>query len=506
MTKPSSPTWRWCSTASIATVRTNLPRSRGRLRSGAANDSPMSERSCRADSSCLSLLTGEVGSRPAIPFSRLGGTVGGGPWAIGIVRNCLPTAHRSRPQSQSSSMLQSSSRGRRANARPASHAAPGTNPPSRPPAFRRHRCRERSSSPACWPRAGLQPHGDVGPGECAAGRRRTGQPAARRLGGPGYDCDGGARREHLTGNDGGDRHPRDQFSAGLGHAHERKAPLPGAECPRCLPDAARVVQVRSGIPGRAKITIAKASQKPPRAARPESWWLELEKRMGATLDITLVPLPQFTEKATALIAGGDIPDILLISPLTCPTSTARCRMGVHGSDVRASAADALKALPEPGAVPRLGLEELRRARQALGRAAPRPRHRPGPSLPAGLGGEGRRPAQPKNADDFLAPLTAMTKNDPDGNGKPDTWGLGAQGGDWSMPFIQRHVPRPERLAKERRRHARRTRSRRRSTSRRSLSRARCYEAGVYHPDAGTTNRTQATNALIAGQIGGYADR
>jgi hypothetical protein len=74
------------------------------------------------------------------------------------------------------------------------------------------------------------------------------------------------------------------------------------------------------VPGKGgKISITKASQRPPAVPHDQNqWWQELEKRAGATLDFTLVPLPQYTEKATALIAAGDIPDILLISPLSAP--------------------------------------------------------------------------------------------------------------------------------------------------------------------------------------------
>ena len=111
---------------------------------------------------------------------------------------------------------------------------------------------------------------------------------------------------------------------------------------------------------------------------------------------------------------------------------------------------------------------------------------------------------PKNADDILALFTAMTKNDPDGNGKPDTWALSGQAGDWSMPFIRGmfRVPNGWRKNPD----GTLTNQIETDEFKQAITFARkLFEAGVYHPDAATMNRTQATKALIAGNIGGYAD-
>ena len=98
----------------------------------------------------------------------------------------------------------------------------------------------------------------------------------------------------------------------------------------------------------------------------------------------------------------------------------------------------------------------------------------------------------------------MTKSDPDGNGKPDTWALGGQGADWSMPFIRGMFRVPNGW----RQNADGTLTNQIETDefKQAIAFARkLSEAGVYHPDAATMNKTQATQALIAGKIGGYAD-
>jgi putative aldouronate transport system substrate-binding protein len=233
------------------------------------------------------------------------------------------------------------------------------------------------------------------------------------------------------------------------------------------------------------------------------WWQELDKRMGAQLDITLVPLTQFTEKATALIAAGDIPDILLISPLSAPDQYKAVQQGAFTDLTPFLTGDALKSYSNLAQYPAYAWKN----------AAIRGKLYGVPRLSLVIGqallyrqdwAEKVGPAQPKNSSDVLALFTAMTKNDPDGNGKPDTWGLGGQGGDWSMGFIRGMFRVPNGWRKN----ADGTLTNQIETSefRQALDFARqLYAAGVYHPDAGTMNKTQATQALIAGKIGGYAD-
>jgi hypothetical protein len=262
----------------------------------------------------------------------------------------------------------------------------------------------------------------------------------------------------------------------------------------------------SGIPGRgSKISLIKASQQPPPVPRENnSWWLELEKRIGATLDITLVPLPQYTEKATLLIAGGQIPDILLISPLSVPDQYRAVQDGAFADLTAALSAESLKAYPNLSLYPASAWKNSLVRGKAYG--VPRLGLSIGPALLYRQDwAEKLGISPPRNADDFLRLVTGMSKNDPDGNGKPDTFGLGSQNGDWSMPFIQgmHRVPNGWKLNSD----GTLTHAIETDEYRQAIAFARkCFEAGAYYPDAATLNRTQATNALIAGQIGGYADQ
>lgn len=282
------------------------------------------------------------------------------------------------------------------------------------------------------------------------------------------------------------------------------APAPNVPDAYAIPPAA--FRSVATVPGRGgKISVTKASQLPPPTAHDRnSWWQELERRLGTTVDFTLIPLPQYTERTTAQIAAGNLADLLLISPLSAPAQYRAVQQGAFTDLTGYLSGDALKGYPNLAAYPASAwrnsaingkLYGVPRLSLAFGSALLYRQDR----------AQRLKLDSPQDAEAFLTLATAMSKNDPDGNGKADAWGLGAQGNDWSFGFVQGmyRVPNVWRKnADGTLTHAIETQEYRDALA----FLRRLYEAGAYHPDAATFNRTQATNALIGGQIGGYYDQ
>jgi hypothetical protein len=76
-----------------------------------------------------------------------------------------------------------------------------------------------------------------------------------------------------------------------------KLPSPAPNVPDAYLTPPAPFKSVAAVPGRgSKISITKASQRPPTVPHDQNQcWQELDKRLGSTLDFTLVPLPQYTE-------------------------------------------------------------------------------------------------------------------------------------------------------------------------------------------------------------------
>jgi len=113
--------------------------------------------------------------------------------------------------------------------------------------------------------------------------------------------------------------------------------------------------------------------------------------------------------------------------------------------------------------------------------------------------------QPKNADEFFDLMAKFTKEDPDGNGKADTFGLGGWTGLWfSHPFFLNMFRVPHTW----RQNAEGTLTHAVETD--EYKQAIAYikklnDAGVFHPDASSMSIQQAKDNLAAGKFGGYVD-
>jgi len=114
--------------------------------------------------------------------------------------------------------------------------------------------------------------------------------------------------------------------------------------------------------------------------------------------------------------------------------------------------------------------------------------------------------QPRDAEEVVQLFDRFTHGDPDGNGSPDTYGLGASAG--GVPFSRIFVGNMFRVPNVWRRNDDGTLTNQIETEEFAQAVAymrRLWEAGLYHPDTPTMTSSQAKDALAAGRIGAFND-
>lgn len=169
---------------------------------------------------------------------------------------------------------------------------------------------------------------------------------------------------------------------------------------------------------------------PPPGVGKNPWWQELNKRLGVTLQPTLAPAPDYAAKLLTLAASGSFPDITYIN-----FNQNGLYNGAGFEKVISEGAfldltqylsgDGLKAFPNLQKIPALTWEGSSFQGKLYGV--------PYPILAVNgqLGMYRKDWAQklgvdnPKNADEVLKMFVAFTDQDPDGDGKKNTFGLDA---------------------------------------------------------------------------------
>ena len=288
-----------------------------------------------------------------------------------------------------------------------------------------------------------------------------------------------------------------------------KAPLEG------LPDAITAVptsypQSYSGTPAKGgKVSVFTiAYNSPPVAREQNTFWQELEKRLGTTWDPIITPQPNYGEKSAALLAGGNLPELFYLNPGQNATPQFKAMdQGAFLDLTPYVTGDAGKAYKNLATIPESTWKNVSFKGKYYG--VPKPLQRNGnvgfyrSDWTKKLNVNG-----PKGTDDVRKMLQAFTKNDPDGNGQADTWGLGRYGSDWTgwddarvannmfgVPFSWRVNP-----------DGTLTNQIETDEFRQALEYQRTLFAdGSYHPDSGGMNYTQARTAYIGGKTGLHSE-
>jgi putative aldouronate transport system substrate-binding protein len=188
---------------------------------------------------------------------------------------------------------------------------------------------------------------------------------------------------------------------------------------------------------------------PPPALGDNPWWQQLNQRLGAEFKPTLVPYQAYAEKLQTTVASGDIPDITFIEPGQGAQSIIRTlQEGAFAGLTDILAGDGVKKYPNLAQIPTYAWKNC--ALEGTIYGVPKPIA----LLISDAGCSYRQdwatklgyPQPPKNADELFELYQAFAKGDPNGNGKGDTWAIGALYQRWY--YMMYGVPNNWRLGSD----------------------------------------------------------
>ncbi len=285
-----------------------------------------------------------------------------------------------------------------------------------------------------------------------------------------------------------------------------RLPSPGGD----IPDAytrfpAQLFKSVNATPGKggkvSKFAILYGTPAKPKGEN--RYWQEMEKRLGVTFDVIEAPQPSYEEKLAALTAGGDVPDLMWLSPP--PDHLKIVAQGAYTDLTPYLRGDAINEFPNLARYPKRIWDvvafngKIYGAPYLLMRANNSFYFRQDWAEKVGF-------ATQKNAEDVANMFVAMGKMDPDGNGKADTFGLSSSSPRPDMavrPLSQMfRAPNGWRVNPD----GTFTKDIETEEWKQTLEYARkLYVAGGYHPDAANLATTQNKDLFFGSKIGAYYD-
>ncbi|MGH2559922.1 MAG: extracellular solute-binding protein [Thermomicrobiales bacterium] len=253
-------------------------------------------------------------------------------------------------------------------------------------------------------------------------------------------------------------------------------------------------------PGRGgTVTIFTISYFPPVPSRDDnSYWQELESRLGVTIEMTPIPANAYDQRFATMAASGDFADMTNL-PGPRPAHLQAIEQGAFTDLTSYLTGDALQDYPNLALLP----PQVWANSAINGKVYGVPR--PLPLVDSSLAirkdwAEQYELWSPTNADEFQQVLVNFTENDPDGNGSADTWGIAAA--EYGMGYIQQifRAPNNWRLNDD----GSLTHMIETEEFRAAIEYAHgLFDAGVFHPDAATMAGSEMEQAIAGGVIGAY---
>lgn len=259
-----------------------------------------------------------------------------------------------------------------------------------------------------------------------------------------------------------------------------------------------------GVPGNGgtvrAFTISYSPPPPPRDQN--QYWQELEKRLGVKWEIDMTPQPNYGEKSAAYLAGGDLPDLFYINP--GQNASQQYQAMAQGAFLDLTpfvTGDAIKEYKNLATFPAYMWDNLKFQGKIFGvptpslRAGNLPYYRSDWSKTLGL--------EPTTPESIAQMLVGFSKNDPDGDGSANTWGMGRFNSGW-LVFDNLIATYGFKLPKNWQQNDDGTLTHMIETDGfKQLVEylTKLFADGGYHPDAASMTFSDAQNAFIAGQTG-----
>lgn len=262
----------------------------------------------------------------------------------------------------------------------------------------------------------------------------------------------------------------------------------------------------SAVPGKGgKVTAFLIGYNPPVPGRASNkYWQELEKRLGITYEPTVTPAASYVEKLAVLVASGETPDLTFLQLEYAPDQNRLMLQGAYTDLTPYLTGDALKNYPNLARFPATLWKNVARKGKIYGVPVPNLiaqntlMFRQDWAEKVGYG-------QMKNADDFLNCMVAFAKNDPDGNGTTDSYGLGSNG---SSAFSVSAFLHMFRVPNTWRKNADGTLTHMIETDEYKQAvtfMKRLYDAGGFHPDIATITTQRSRDGFVGSKIGAFND-
>jgi putative aldouronate transport system substrate-binding protein len=176
------------------------------------------------------------------------------------------------------------------------------------------------------------------------------------------------------------------------------------------------------VPGKGgKVRIFWLTDKRIKPRGENTWWQELEQRLGVELDIQLIPGAAYGDKIATTIAGGDMPELMQVLTLLSPQQPKFMLQGAYTDLTDILATENRAQFPNLNAIPEYAYQNSRLNGKLYAVPSPFPIE-PNAQWYRGDWAENLGIAKPANAAEYQAMLQSFTTGDPDGNGNNDTYG------------------------------------------------------------------------------------